>query len=327
MDRGAGAQAVSGRPRPGRARRPAGLRQRLGGRAPFPRGVLALVGAGGVPRRLLAAHQADPPRPRHRPDAARLQPPGARRRTHRHPRSRLERPRRVRHRRELGLGGAGRLWRAGSRQASGLARGGRAVRQHPCDGPLSRVRGPVLLDAGAQPGAEAGAKAAPAALGRLLQPRDDQAGRQARHRRAHLRLRRSDRGHAVGRGLLPDLQGRVRADRPCGEPQHLHGLLVRRSPRRRGGAAQIPGRLPLLPVRARLALRLRRAGARAHQHLGPFPDRAGQPRRHAWGAGRHRGRRGGRHRHTRPAARAPAQVRLRRRRPGGVHPAGRPQPA
>jgi len=43
------------------------------------------------------------------------------------------------------------------------------VRQHECDEPLSGFRGPVLLHAGAQRGAEASAEAAPAALGGLFQ--------------------------------------------------------------------------------------------------------------------------------------------------------------
>src|SRR6266571_9157213 len=46
-----GVQDLPGRPRPDRAGRPGGLRLRLGGGAPLPRRVLALLGAGGVPRR------------------------------------------------------------------------------------------------------------------------------------------------------------------------------------------------------------------------------------------------------------------------------------
>ena len=54
---------------------------------------------------------------------------------------------------------------------------------------------------------------------------------------------------------------------------------------------RVPGRLPLLPVRARLALRLRRTDSRPHRHLGEVRDGAGQHA--AGGAGR------GRHRHAR----------------------------
>ena len=51
-------RAAQQRARPDRAGRPARLRLRLGGRAPLPRGVLALVGARGVPRRGQPAHEA-----------------------------------------------------------------------------------------------------------------------------------------------------------------------------------------------------------------------------------------------------------------------------
>ena len=54
-DEGAGAEALPGRARPGRARRPARHRLRLGGRAPLPRGVLALLGARGLPRGRVAS--------------------------------------------------------------------------------------------------------------------------------------------------------------------------------------------------------------------------------------------------------------------------------
>ena len=149
LDRGAGAEAVPGRARPGRTGRQAGLRQRLGGRAPLPGGIFALLRAGGLPGRLLATHQADPARPRHRADAAGLQPPRPRRRAHRHARPGLQRPGGVGHRRKLGPAGAGRLRRAGGGEAQRLARGGRAVRQHDGHGPLSGLRGPVLLHADA----------------------------------------------------------------------------------------------------------------------------------------------------------------------------------
>ena len=177
LGRGRRAAPLPGGARPGRARRPARHRLRVGGRAPLPRGVLALVGARGLPRGLLAAHEAHPPRPRHRADAARLQPPGPRRRAHRDPRPRLERARRVRHRRVgvplAELGGFGidpaekrAMWREATEQ----------VAQHARDGPVPGLRGPVLLDAVSQRGAEAGAEAAPADVGRVLEPRDDPPG-------------------------------------------------------------------------------------------------------------------------------------------------------
>ena len=103
------AAALPGRARPGRAGRSARHRLRLGGRAPLPGGVLALLGARGLPGRRVAAHPADPARARHRADAAGLQPSGPRRRAHRHARPRLQRARGLGHRR-VGLArGAGGL--------------------------------------------------------------------------------------------------------------------------------------------------------------------------------------------------------------------------
>ena len=108
MERGRRAQAVPGGARPGRARRRARHRLRLGGRAPLPRGVLALLGARSVsrrrarsaPRRIRLGHGICA-------DAAELQPPGARRRAHRHARPRLQR------RVEFGTGEAPRCMELG----------------------------------------------------------------------------------------------------------------------------------------------------------------------------------------------------------------------
>ena len=262
------AAPVPGRARPGRARRPARLRLRLGGRAPLPRGVLALVRARGLPRRLLAAHEAHPSRARHRADAAGLQPPGEDRVAHRHARPRLERPRRLRHGR-VGLAprARGLRHRPGGEEGD-VARDHRAGLQHARDGPVPRLPGQVLLDAVPQRRAEAGAEAAPAALGRLLEPRHDPRGRAARHRRAHLRLHRPERGAPVGARLLRDLQARVRADRPRREPEHRDrgGLLG--APRAGRGRAPRRGRLQVLRLRARTPLHVRRAAPGPHRHLG-----------------------------------------------------------
>src|SRR6266568_2473797 len=80
LGRGQRAQAVQRCARPDRARRPPRLRPYVGGRASLPRGIFALLGAGGFSRRRLAAHQEHPPRPRHLPVLAELQSSGARRR-------------------------------------------------------------------------------------------------------------------------------------------------------------------------------------------------------------------------------------------------------
>ena len=106
-----------------------GFDVRVGGRAPLPRGVLALVCARGVPRRRVAAHEEHPPRSRHRADAAAVQPSGAHRRAHRDARPRVERAGRVRHRRVVVGGRAGRL-RHRPRARSG--RCGRRVSRSRC---------------------------------------------------------------------------------------------------------------------------------------------------------------------------------------------------
>ncbi len=152
------------------------------------------------PRGMLAAHPEYPSWPWHLPDAAEIQSPGAGRGADRHARSRLQRPRRIRHRRERIRDGARRLQcrlRSG-REAADVARGRRTMHQHDGDGPLSRLQGRVLRDAVPQRGAEAVAETASAALGRLLQPRDHQDGGAPRHRRADIRLCRSPRGPAMG---------------------------------------------------------------------------------------------------------------------------------
>ena len=100
---------------------------------------------------------------------------------------------------------------------------------------------------------------------------------QARHRRAHLRLRRSGRGQAVGRRLLPDHQGGVRADRPRGERQHRHGDRLLAAPGRGRGAPARPGRLPLLQF------------ALGH-HYG-FGEHMPGPHRHLGASSRRRARR------------------------------------
>src|SRR5437899_29431 len=66
LDAGERAHRLQQLSRAGEARRRAGLRSRVGGRASLPGRVLALLRAGAVPDRLRGAHQAHPGRPRHR---------------------------------------------------------------------------------------------------------------------------------------------------------------------------------------------------------------------------------------------------------------------
>ncbi len=91
-----------------------GHRLRVGGRAPLPRGVLALERPGGLPRRRQPAHEPHPPGPRDRPGPPGRQPPGAGGRAGGDARPDLRRPGRVRHRRGELADGAGSV-RRGSR--------------------------------------------------------------------------------------------------------------------------------------------------------------------------------------------------------------------
>ena len=106
---------------------------------------------------------------------------------------------------EFGTGeSASRVGARGLRHQPGgaprdVARDRRAGREHDGDGSVPGLQGQVLLDAGAQRRAEAGAEAAPADVGRVLEPRHDPPRRAARARRADLRLRRPGRGEALGR--------------------------------------------------------------------------------------------------------------------------------
>ena len=193
------AAPLPGSARPGRARRPARLRLRVGGRAPLPRGVLAL-------RR----------RPRSSSPRARSARSGSGSATascscRRATATRRASPSRIatldlvsNGRVDFGTGeSASRMELEGygidpAREARDVARGHRAGLQHARDGPVPGLRGQVLLDAVPQRRAEAGAEAAPAALARVLEPRHDPSRRAARRRRAHLRVRRPGRGAPLG---------------------------------------------------------------------------------------------------------------------------------
>ena len=92
------AAGVPQRARAGAPGRRARLRLGVGGRAPLPRGVLALLGARGRARGGRGADRAHPHRPRRRRLRARDEPPDPRRRALRHARHHLGRPARGRHR-------------------------------------------------------------------------------------------------------------------------------------------------------------------------------------------------------------------------------------
>ena len=151
--------AAQGRARAGRAGGPGRLRLRLGGRAPLPRGVLALSAPEVFLAAAAAAHRAHPARARNRPDPARGEPSGARGRARRHARPDLRRPPRVRHRRvELG-GRAGRLPRRSHAEARDVGGRDRRDRAHVRGGAVRRLGQRVLPHAPAQRRAEAAAAA------------------------------------------------------------------------------------------------------------------------------------------------------------------------
>ena len=227
-----------------------GYRLRLGGGAPLPRGILALLGPGGVPGGRRGAHQAHPARPRHPPGDPQLQSSRAHRRGPGHARHHLERPAS-----DFGIGeGATRLELGGfgipakEKRAHG-ARGRRADRQHDGDGrptPASRARS--LLDALPQRRAEAGAEAASADVDGLHQPRHHQ-GRGAASAWARWPSPSSTRRRrSTWAEIYYDIikSRRVRAARPQRERQHRHGvgLLAARRPRR--GDPARPGGLRVL---------------------------------------------------------------------------------
>ena len=152
-------------------------------------------------------------------------------------------------------------------------------------------------------------------------PRDHPCRGARRHRRAHLRLRRSGRGRQVGARILRHHQERrVRADRPHGERQHRHGDRLLAATRTRAEA--------------------RRRGSEGFQFFGYSLGHYYVYGHHQPGIDRHlgalrggqgqaaAGRAGQRHRHAGRADRSIcAQLSGRRRRSGGVHPAGRSQQA
>ena len=162
------APALQGRARPDRARRPRRLRLRLGGRAPLPRGVLALERLRRLPRRRQPADEEHPARLRDPSDAAGLPAPRARGRDRRDARPRLRRPRRVRQRRDVERRRARRLRRRARDQARAVGRGARRRHAHVRRGAVRRHRRPLRHDAAAQRRPQAAAEAAPAAVGRVL---------------------------------------------------------------------------------------------------------------------------------------------------------------
>ena len=198
VGRGRRGAAPAGRARPGRARRPARLRRRVGGRAPLPRGVLALVRLRGVPRGLLAAHAEHPAWLRHRRDTARLPAPRARGREGRDARPGLARAGGLRFGRDLERCRARRLRRRPRDQAPAVGRGARRRHPHVRGGAVRRLRRPLPDHAQPQRHPQAQAEAPPAAMGGVLAPRDDPPRGREGHRRAVVLVRRARGGARSG---------------------------------------------------------------------------------------------------------------------------------
>ncbi len=118
----------------------------LDGRAPLPRGVLALLEPRGALRRDRGAHRTHATRLRRAADAQAVQPPGAHGRVGRGARPALRRPRRLRHRSLGDAHRARRLRRRSEGHARDVARGDRA-RRRLLDQRALLVRGQALVAA------------------------------------------------------------------------------------------------------------------------------------------------------------------------------------
>ena len=256
-----------------------GIQYVLGGRAPLPRGVLALERARGVPRRGVAAHEAHPPRSRHRADAAAVQPSGPRRRAHRHARPRLGRPRRLRHRRVVVGGRARRLPHRPDREARDVG-GGAARRGALHDrGAVHRPRRQVRHDAAPQRRARSRARSRTrrcgwraAAATRSTSPR-----RRASARSAFAFVDPEEARHWVD-DYYATLAARGRADRRRGQPEHRVRHDVHVPPRRGRGARARPRGRELLRLLARALLRVRPPPARRAPTCGPSTSSGGPSR-------------------------------------------------
>ncbi len=186
VDRRHRARADPERARAGRARGQARHPVRVGGRAPLPRGVLALLRARDLPRRGAASARKNI---RLGHGIIQTAP------NYNHPARTAERVA------TLDLVSNGRVdFGSGessiARPSSAASRSIRSIkREHVARGArgrdpvhdrdaVHRRRRQVRPDAAAQRRAEAGAEAAPAAVGRVLAPRDDPAGGREGHRRA-----------------------------------------------------------------------------------------------------------------------------------------------
>ena len=198
------------------ARRQRRHRLRLGGRAPLPRGVLALQRARGVPRRRQPAHPADPARARHRADPAGLQPPRAGGRACRDARPDLRRARRLRHRRVELPDGAGRLRRRPRDQARAVGGGARRDHAHVRRGAVRRATRAASSRCRRAPSCPSRSRSRTRRCGWRARRRETilLAARRG-HRRADVRVHRAGAGEGVGRRVLRDHRSPTNACRPA----------------------------------------------------------------------------------------------------------------
>ena len=193
-----------------------------------------------------------PPRPRHRADAAGLQPSGARRRAHRHARPGLR----------TAASSAAPASRSSRIELEGFGIDYRQKRDAMWREAVEQVANMMAMDP--YPGFQGKYFSMPA---RNVVPKPVQkphpplwvacSNRETIHLAAQLGIGAltfafvdPGGGEALGRRLLRDLQERVRADRPRREPEHRDGdrLLVPRG--REEARARGARRLPVLPLRA-----------------------------------------------------------------------------
>ncbi len=155
-------------------------------------------------------------------------------------------------------------------------RGARRRHAHDGRGAVRRLRRALRHDAAAQRRPQAGAEAAPAAVGRVLAARDDPARRREGHRRADRSRSSSPRRRRSGSTSTTRSSPRSAAC-PAGfavNPNVAVVLPMMCAPDEADGDRARHRRRALLRLLARALLRLRRAPPGAHEHLGGVPSSA-----------------------------------------------------
>ena len=279
--------------------------------------------------------QAHPARARHRADAAAVQPSGARRRAHRDARPRVERPRRLRHRRVVVGGRARRVHDRPDREArdvgGGPARRGAVHDRDAVHRPLGQVR----HDAAAQRRARSRARSRTRRCGSRAAGATRSTSR-PRRRSARSRSR-SSTPRRRSTGSTTTTRRSAREGVPIGdavnaEPRVRHHVHV---PRGRGRSARAAGSKARTSSATRSRTTTCSAGTSpARPTCGPstrqrraehgYDPEAVQAAADERGPARRQGRRAGhrrparRGRHARPGPRVPPPLRGVRRRPGDL---------